>query len=357
MPRDLNILYVAALAQGFGGTDAQRMRSLEENGHRVVPFGMSSVTDRSLLGGLGVRLRRRGLSRFLGDERLTPKLWAAVREGHFDVVWIDKGVELPPRALKGIRQRCPAARIVGYSPDDMMNPANGSPNFLRTLPLYDLYFTTKTYGVEELRNEGCPRVLFVPNAYDSHLHRPVAVTADERQRWGGPVGFIGTAEEERAHTIRWLAEQGVPIKVWGNGWERAQRELGGKFEVAGPSQYGETYVKIMCAFDINLAFLRKVNRDRQTQRSIEIPACGAFMLAERTDEHRALFEEGTEAEFFATDAEALEKIRYYLAHPDERQRIARAGRQRCLDAGYSNRDRVAWMLEQVGALPDPGRTA
>lgn len=80
-------------------------------------------------------------------------------------------------------------------------------------------------------------------------------------------------------------------------------------------------------------------------RSFEIPACGTFMLAERTDEHLAVFREGEEAAFFSSPEELLDKARYYLAHDEIRRRIARAGHARVTTGGHTYRDRLREIIQ------------
>jgi spore maturation protein CgeB len=114
--------------------------------------------------------------------------------------------------------------------------------------------------------------------------------------------------------------------------------------------YNDDFIRVICASKINLNFLRKLNRDQHTSRSLEIPACAGFMLAERSDEHLNLFDEGKEAEFFDSMPELLRKIQYYLSHESERLEIAMAGRKRCIKDGYSHQERLKIMLEQISLL-------
>lgn len=336
------LLFVGLVEDEGGQTATQRMWALRELGCRVEP--LSTLRPVSFLRRAARSARRRILKR-TGDRGLHREILEALARQPFDGIWIDKVLELMPETLEEARRRWPHLRIVGYSPDDMMNPDNHPREYPRTLPWYDIYFTTKSYNVAELQALGCRRVVFVGNAFHPTIHRPVAVTEEERRRLGGPVGFIGGAERERATSLARLAAAGVPVRVWGDEWPAWKRRLGASFEVAGESLFGPDYAKLICAFDVNLCFLRKVNRDLQTTRSIEIPACGAFMLAERTDEHRALFEEGREAEFFSSDEELIDKTRFYLDRPDLRRAIAAAGRERCLRSGYSYLERMRSMLE------------
>jgi len=271
---------------------------------------------------------------------------AAVQQGSFDMVWIEKGLTISPATLGKVRAVQPACRIIGFSLDDVMNPGNQSRHFFRGLPLYDWYITNKSYNVPELKGLGCRRVVFMDNAYDPATHRPMPVSVEERKRLGGSVGFIGQWEPDRAGSLRALARAGVPVRVWGYTWER-MRDAPGGLTLENRPLWGEDYAKALCAFDINLCFLRKCNRDLQTTRSIEIPACGAFMLAERTHEHLRLFEERKEAEFFSDERELLEKTRYYLEHNEDRLKIAQGGHDRCLRSGYSYQERLQKVLALI----------
>lgn len=273
-----------------------------------------------------------------------------LRQSSWDILWIDKGLTIDASTLAQVRHEWPAVRIVGYAPDDMVARHNHSRQFLKHLPFYDVFFTTKSYNVPELRALGCPRVHFVDNAYDPHTHRPLEISLAERNSLGGAVGFVGSYEFDRAKSMAFLAGNGYSPRIYGGNWARRRLVRKSGLICETRTVVGEEYARTLCAFDINLHFLRKINRDQQTTRSIEIPACGKFMLAERTEQHLGLFEEGKEAVFFGSDTELLDKTAYYLRNSEEREKIARAGRRRCLRNGYSNHDRLRHMLRIVQTL-------
>jgi len=338
----MRILYVGSLVAG--GTCGQRMVALSDLGHTVVPLDTTPPwVTRGLWPYLAAAGRRVG--RDFDLARVNSRLRAYACHMPCDVLWIDKGLSVTRRTLAFFAARQPTCAVVGYSPDDMMNPGNQTNAFISHLGCYDVFFTTKSYGVRELESLGARRVVFVPNAFDPRTHRPLVLSSLERDRLGGPVGFIGSWEGQRAESLTRLAQRGIPTRVWGSGW--STHDLPENVRVERKSLWADDYAKAICAFDINLCFLRKANRDLQTTRSVEIPACGAFMLAERTREHLALFEEGVEAEYFSDDDELATKVTYYLQNPEQRNAIAAAGLQRCERSGYSNHARLAAMLSAV----------
>ena len=144
------------------------------------------------------------------------------------------------------------------------------------------------------------------------------------------------------------------VNIYGNGWGKWV----GKYPrliIHNKPLYGKDYVKAINASKINLCFLRKINRDEVTSRSVEIPACGGFMLGERTKRHLDFFAEGTEAEFFDSNEELLQKVKYYLGNEVSRSKIALAGRERCVQSEYSMRAQLDKMLDvALCVTPSPG---
>ena len=55
-----------------------------------------------------------------------------------------------------------------------------------------------------------------------------------------------------------------------------------------------------------------------------------YCSAARMQKRKLYFEIGNEVVVFSDAADLLDKIRYYLAHEDERRRIATLGHARCL---------------------------
>jgi hypothetical protein len=65
-------------------------------------------------------------------------------------------------------------------------------------------------------------------------------------------------------------------------------------------------------------------------RLYEATGVGSLLITDRKDNLGEIFEVGKEVVAYSSQEEAAELIRYYLAHPDEAQAIARAGHARTL---------------------------
>lgn len=270
-----------------------------------------------------------------------------VKENRYDVVWIDKGWLINKSTLQLIKKHSPLAKIISYSPDNMVLRHNQSQNFLDCVPLYDIHFTTKSYIIDAMKQLGVKKAIFTNNSFESRFHYPRQLNTSDLNRLGGDVGFIGAWEKERADSILHLAKNGISVRVFGGGkWLQYKGTLP-NLTIENHGLFSEDYSKGLQAFKISLCFLRKMNFDLQTSRTMEIPACGGFMLAERTDEHLALFEEGKEADYFSSDEELLEKCKYYLDNEAERIDIANAGHERCNRSGYSNTETIKRLLDSV----------
>lgn len=305
---------------------------------------LDSYTHCSMWYRIAYKLSYYGIKINLPDlSDINTRIVEQIQKKKYDIVWIDKGTAIYPKTLITIKKIQPSCLIVHYMIDDIMNPHHKSKQIMSTITLYDYYIVNRKANITELLALKCKNPIFAFMSYESSFHYPRLTSASEQLELGGDIGFIGTYERERANSICYLVDHGLKIRIWGNGWDKFKK-YSPNLIIEGKGIFDDKFCKAIAAFKINLAFLRKKSRDLHTTRSTEIPACGGFMLAERTSEHQQLFNEGKEAEFFSTNEELLEKCQYYLKHEKERKQIAQAGTLRCKTAQYSNLDTIKKLL-------------
>jgi len=336
----LKILYIGTLDKS--GNCYRRFQTLQSMGHRV--HGLD--TDPFILGNIFTKFHFH-LNVGPGIHRLKKAVWEAVQKQQPEIIWVDNKSYLQPGLLKKIRSKYPSTKIISLLTDDPVGRKWRL--YLNTAPYFDVHFVQRRINIPELKARGAKRVEICYRSFDPLFHRPLLLSATEHERFDAEVGFVGTHESYREDWIVYLMDNGIKVWVTGNDWENARNWEKIKPFYKGRSVYGEDYIKTINGMDIALHFLRHVNRDEQDSRTFEIPACGAFMLGETSELHLDLFKNGEEAVFVNSKEEMLEKINYYLAHPEERKAIAAAGLERSINSGYDHRSRLTRVIEMIGS--------
>jgi spore maturation protein CgeB len=265
-----------------------------------------------------------------------------------DMVLVMGRAFVSPESLKHIKRS--GAFLINYATDDPFSPMHRALHLIQGIPLYDLYVCTKRAIMDDVRRAGCLNVSYVPFGYEPSLHFPERPATDEEARlFASDVVFIGGGDNDRLPMMQMIAKRAKKrwtFCLYGGFWNRNWRMR----KYYRGFAHGREYRLAVSSAKINLGLVRRANRDGHAMRTFEIPACGAFMLAERTEEHLELFSENKEAAYFGPDEELLEKIDYYLVHDAERQRIAQAGYERVTSGKHTYRNRLQEILELAQEL-------
>lgn len=332
----------------FGTCEARR-RGLVETGREVVTLSFAPFFDNSRLSrwfGPRVNVLQALVGFGPGIWKYNRHLLELARRCRPDIVWIDKGHFVSRATLRAIR-KATGAFFVCYNTDDIRYARHGWRLHIPAVPEYDVYFITNRFNVDDLRALGARRVSLTHLGYDRDVFRPLPVTAADGQRLGASAGFIGHWERATERLLLEAFELGLAVRVRGHRWGKAVEAQRFGMAIEPGLCTGETYVKAMIATRINLGINSVVNRNLSSGRTFEIPAVGGFLLAQRTVEHQAFYEEGKEAEFFDSAAELVDKARYYLAHDSARREIAERGHRRCTTSGYSWQERMRVLVKEV----------
>ncbi len=197
----------------------------------------------------------------------------------------------------------------------------------------DFTFVAQREFIAPMADTGAPRVQWLPLAADPEVHHPVAVPVT------GDIGFVGSVDalvhRERPRIIELLRSA---------------------FRVRVDSRvFFDDYLRALCATPIALNHSAV---DELNMRVFEAMAAGRMLITNRAAARNGLldiFRDGEHLVTYADDAELIDKTRHYVAHPEERDAIARAGLEAVIAAHtYDHRAaNILATLREAGCLNRP----
>lgn len=234
--------------------------------------------------------------------------------------------EFDPAALAAVREV--AKTMVVYLDDNWRVEYSR-----RWAPHFDLYATADIDGVQKFADAGLPNAYFFPFGCDHH----VFVRRDLPKIYD--VSFVGSMHPRRRWEVGLLAKAGFKVYTAGYGWP------------SGPASH-EEMIRVFQQSRINLNLSNSASWDvrymisspralRNTLRSpktieqlkarhFEISGCGGFQLSQYAEGLERVYGIGTEIAIFNSPDDLLEKVRYFLAHPERAEAIAEAGYRRTM---------------------------
>lgn len=316
--------------------------ALKKLGHDVEIFDFTKFLYRDR----GLTIWNRGLDRILSrsvTNQINSSLEKKIQNSRPDILFVSKGVHIDPSVLSAAKVK--NILTINWNPDDFFNPRNSSANLIKCFSLYDLIVCARTHLWEEYYARGAQKLLNINWYYDPSICCKVDITNEERLTYGSELSFIGTWSKYREDFFKNF--DSFDFKIWGGGWDKASRSFKRKIKVIGRATSPLELPKVISASNINFNLFTPLNRDNINMKNFEIPACGGFLLTQRTKQVTDLFAEGVDIACYQDNPEAIEKVKYYLLNKTQREEIAKSGYQRVLTGRHTLFDRVQELVKEI----------
>ncbi len=182
------------------------------------------------------------------------------------------------------------------------------------IPHIDMALTAAPECVEWYEKEG-RHALFFPEASDPDIFYPMP---DLPKIYD--VTFIGARYGVREKIVQALREAGISVSAFGNEWEHGRLSTQDVPRVFAQSKIILGVGTIGHCTDFYALKLR----------DFDAPMSGSFYLTSNNPDLQSLFQIGREIDVYNDIVDCIEKVKWFLAHDQQREAIAAAGRQRAL---------------------------
>ena len=280
-----------------------------------------------------------------GREQANKELLDLTFRENPDLVFIHNMDALKKEIIKKITEESGAVTFT-WSFDDHWNFYKCSKYWA---PLFHWVFTTDPLAIEKYQRIGYKNAVFLPQGYNHFLYRPLNLPKIY------DITFIGRPHGVRKTIIKKLKEVGINVQCFGKGWPNGHISTEEKIKIISQSKINLNLAESSGILwkQIALIFLhRKFDRSiginsplkwyenfqtllaqKRTQikgRIFHILGGGGFLLTGYTEKLEKLYVPGKEIECFSSFDEMVKKIKYYLTHDEEREKIAKAGYERSI---------------------------
>jgi len=295
--------------------DLNMRRSLKKMGHKVIDCGINEQTIHSI-----------------AEMQEKPALWYMVSAGPHEGA-TEEVIQAWQKYMQMLKE---------LNVPSVYFSAGAGCGFIQmdslSAPHVEYAVTTDRISMDYFKQAGTPHIIYSCFAANPLIYRKkVSIKQHD-------VSFIGTAFGHRHEvTIPNLLNCNINMRVWGDFWRNEERpgyisdkRIG---HIAGTKVSILHMVNLFNQTKINLCFSIGFHTDNfrgyaprtMKLRHFEITASGGFMLTDWNNDYELeeFFKPGVECEVYNTEEELVDKIKYYLKHEDEREKIAQAGYERC----------------------------
>jgi len=359
----MRILYVAMKydygfpVRGYSFEHWNFYDSLMHMGHEVIYFDFKSLYNE------------------LGRKAMNDRLWQVVREEAPELLFcVLFEEELDKDVVRRISRETDTLTLNWFC-DDHWRFESFTRHWAEN---FNWVVTTASSAVPKYAAMGYKNVIKSQWGLNHFLYRRFEIPL----RYG--VSFVGQPHGNRWAIIDGLRRAGVDVHTWGLGWESGRLEQDEMIRVfnqsrinlnlsnastSGARAEGPMWLtrlrgnagRVLIRNQLGRN-LRTWTRDRargragaaayQDQikaRNFEIPGCGGMQLTGRAEGLEAYFEPDKEIVVFESEADLVEKARYYLAHEEARRAIADAGHMRAL-RDHTYELRFTEIFRTIGAM-------
>lgn len=222
---------------------------------------------------------------------------------------------------------------------------------------YDVIFTNERRSVPAFDAKAPGRAHYLAHAYNPHIHYP----ADPAEGCDADVFFVGSGFPERRRLFEAVDWTGVKFVTHGFLWTAGENPDAMEMDRVLPNERAADYYRTA---KINLNHHRTttvygagkhisgLDAESLGPRAYEIAACGGFQLCDDSRAERLEVFGDAMPTYRSHSAIDLERqIAYYLARPDERDRLALAQYEAIRP--HSWHARAAQMMDVVMAATTP----